>query len=109
MALEYVPIDVRHFQAVDVPPFVIFHEIAEIGSVGLYGGGAVTFLFQQIQVAFRQHIFPLGFRMPDIYPAVINVGVRGISVVKVRQMESGGRYVGAAVADRHHICILRQQ
>ena len=60
--------------------------------------GAVTLLFQQFEVAFRQYVFPLGLRMPDVNPAVIYVGVGRIAVVEIRQTESGGRYIGRAVS-----------
>ena len=50
--IKNVLVDVRHFQAVDVAPFVVLHEVAEISPVGLYGGWAVAFLFQQFQIAF---------------------------------------------------------
>ena len=43
--IKNVPVDVRHLQAVDVAPFVVLHEVAEISPVGLYGGWAVAFLF----------------------------------------------------------------
>ena len=73
--IEYVLVDVRHFQAVDVPSLVIFHEVAEIGTVCFDGRGAVTLLFQQLEVAFRQCVFPFRFGMPHVNPAVINIGV----------------------------------
>ena len=73
--IEYVLVDVRHFQAVDVPSLVIFHEVAEIGTVCFDGRGAVTLLFQQFEVAFRQCVFPFRFGMPHVNPAVINIGM----------------------------------
>jgi len=51
--------------------------------------GAVTLLFQQFEIAFRQCVFPFGFGMPHVNPAVINIGVGRIAVVKIRQAESG--------------------
>lgn len=78
-----------HFQAVDVPSLVIFHEIAEISTVCFDGRGAVTLLFQQFEIAFRQCVFPFGLGMPHVNPAVINIGVGRIAVVKIRQAESG--------------------
>ena len=44
--IKYIVIDVRHFQTVDVTPFVILHEITEINPVSLDCRGTVTLLFQ---------------------------------------------------------------
>ena len=96
--VEHIAVYVLDRQQVKVLPLVVFHEVAEIGTVCFDGRGAVTLLFQQFEVAFRQYVFPLGLRMPDVNPAVIYVGVGRIAVVEIRQTESGGRYIGRAVS-----------
>ena len=47
--IEDVFVDVRHFQAVDVASFMVFHKVAEIGTIGFNGRGAVTLLLQQFR------------------------------------------------------------
>ena len=73
--MEHIAVDVLDRQQVKVMPLVVFHEVAEIDFIGFYGGKAVPLLFQQFQVAFRQCVFPFGFGMPHVNPAVINIGV----------------------------------
>lgn len=105
--IEDVFVDVRHFQAVDVASFMVFHKVAEIGTIGFNGRGAVTLLLQQFQIAFRQCVFPFGLGMPHINPAVIDVGVGRIAVVEIRQPESGSRDAGRILACLFRI--LREQ
>ena len=88
---------------------MVFHKVAEIGTVGFYGRGAITLLFQQFQVSFRQCVFPLRFGVSDINPAVIDIGMWRIAVVEIRQSESGSRYVSRPVAKRLYSCVLGEQ
>ena len=88
---------------------MIFHEVAEISLVGLDGRRAVTLLFQQFKIAFRQHIFPFWLGMAYIYTAVVNIGVRRIAVIEGGKAENGGWNVAGAVHDRSHVGVLCQQ
>lgn len=44
--IEDIFVDVSHFQAVDVAAFMVFHKVAEIGTIGFYGRWAVPFPLQ---------------------------------------------------------------
>ena len=107
--IEDILVDVRHFQAVDAPSLVVFHEVAEIGTVGFHGRGTVPLLFQQFQIAFRQYVCPLWFGMPYVHPAVIYVSVGRIAVVEIRQFKGGSRHVGGTVVRLFHVRILGEQ
>ena len=107
--VEHIAVYVLDRQQVKVLPLVVFHEVAEIDFIGFYGGKAVPLLFQQFEVAFRQCVFPFGFGMPHVNPAVINIGVGRIAVVEIRQFKSGGRHVGRTVACLFYVRILGEQ